>query len=346
MKRGKRTPGKVLAVALVCGFLFTLAAPPVPATPVQDKRAELERIKNEVQTLDGRLEAVVEQYNYTNIKADEIRRAISGNETRLSQLRDELDFRKDVLGSRLRELYKQGGSNMVEVLTECSTVDDLVSNVNMIQRVGSQDAASISNVLNTETELKSQAGQLASNKAELDSCLASLNAQKSQIESELARRKQMVAGVESDINSLIAQEEAARAPRSVPTSRRPVSYTPPPPPDANAPRVVQIAYQQLGKPYVYAGSGPNVFDCSGLVMYCYAQIGIRLPHSSYAQINFGRRVAYEDLMPGDLVFFHGNGHVGMYVGGGQYIHAPRTGDVVRVADLGRRRDFSGACRIL
>jgi cell wall-associated NlpC family hydrolase len=102
----------------------------------------------------------------------------------------------------------------------------------------------------------------------------------------------------------------------------------------------------MGKPYVYAGAGPDVFDCSGLVMYCYAQIGVYLPHSAYEQINYGRRVAYEDLQPGDLVFFRNFGHVGMYVGEGIFIQSPRTGDVVKLTQLSRRSDFCGACRVL
>jgi cell wall-associated NlpC family hydrolase len=81
-------------------------------------------------------------------------------------------------------------------------------------------------------------------------------------------------------------------------------------------------------------------------MYCYAQVGISLPHSSYMQARLGAPVSYANLAPGDLVFFHGNGHVGMYVGGGQYIHAPHTGAYVRVNNLGARRDFCGARRII
>ncbi len=173
--------------------------------------------------------------------------------------------------------------------------------------------------------------------------MSDVASQKASIESELARRKSLLAGVESEVNALIAQEQSRQTPTTrPPTGSRPVYPTPPPNP--NAPAVVRVAYAQLGKPYVYAGSGPNVFDCSGLVMYCYAQVGVYLPHSSYAQHNCGSPVSYADLQPGDLVFFHGYGHVGMYVGDGNYIHAPQTGDVVKISDLGRRKDFCGACR--
>lgn len=81
-------------------------------------------------------------------------------------------------------------------------------------------------------------------------------------------------------------------------------------------------------------------------MYCYEHIGIYLPHNSYEQMDYGRQVAYEELQPGDLVFFRNFGHAGIHVGDGIFIQAPRTGDVVKLTPLASRSDFSGACRIL
>jgi peptidoglycan DL-endopeptidase CwlO len=97
--------------------------------------------------------------------------------------------------------------------------------------------------------------------------------------------------------------------------------------------VVGIAMQYLGVPYVWGGSSPSGFDCSGFVMYVYAQVGVSLPHYTGAQWSYGVPVSRSDLEPGDLVFFDGLGHVGIYVGGGQFIHAPQTGDVVKISSL-------------
>ena len=107
--------------------------------------------------------------------------------------------------------------------------------------------------------------------------------------------------------------------------------------------------QYLGVPYVYGGASPSGFDCSGLVMYAFAQMGVSLPHSSYAQYSMGVAVSRDQLQPGDLVFFNGLGHVGIYVGGGQFIHAPHTGDVVKISSLSESwyaSTYVGARRII
>jgi len=112
---------------------------------------------------------------------------------------------------------------------------------------------------------------------------------------------------------------------------------------------VRTALAQLGKPYVYGAAGPDTFDCSGLTLFAYGAAGVSLPHYTGAQFNVGRHVAESDLQPGDLVFFESNlGHMGMYIGNGQIIHAPHSGDVVRVAPLAGyfQQNYAGAVRVV
>ena len=113
-------------------------------------------------------------------------------------------------------------------------------------------------------------------------------------------------------------------------------------------RVVAYAKRFVGVRYVWGGSTPRSgFDCSGFVRYVYAHFGVSLPHSSYAQFNDGRRVSRNSLRPGDLIFFDGLGHVGMYIGNGRFIHAPHTGTRVRVEKLAGwySSRFDGARRL-
>ncbi len=102
---------------------------------------------------------------------------------------------------------------------------------------------------------------------------------------------------------------------------------------AGHPEAATIALRYLGVPYLWGGESPKGFDCSGLVAYVYAQLGITLPHYAAAQYQLGVGVPRDQLQPGDLVFFDGLDHVGIYIGGGQFVHAPHTGDVVKITTL-------------
>jgi cell wall-associated NlpC family hydrolase len=115
--------------------------------------------------------------------------------------------------------------------------------------------------------------------------------------------------------------------------------------DAAASRAVELALRERGVPYVWGGDSPSGFDCSGLVRWVYGRLGVDLPHSSYEQFRYGRRVARAALRPGDLVFSNGLGHVGIYVGDGMFVHAPHTGARVRV-DSVAEYGFDGARRLL
>ena len=100
----------------------------------------------------------------------------------------------------------------------------------------------------------------------------------------------------------------------------------------------------VGVPYAWGGSSPAGFDCSGLVAYAFGRVGVALPHSSYALWDALPKVPRDRLRPGDLVFFNGLGHVGIYVGRGRYVHAPQTGETVEVETLASRDDFMGGVR--
>ncbi|MEU5863841.1 C40 family peptidase [Nonomuraea sp. NPDC047529] len=112
-------------------------------------------------------------------------------------------------------------------------------------------------------------------------------------------------------------------------------------------KAVAVAKHQIGDPYRYGATGPGAFDCSGLVQYAWKKAGVRLPRvtsSQFARIR--HKVSWRKLKPGDLMFFNGLGHVGMYVGHGKMIHSPRTGERVRIDKLGgwRKSSFVGAVR--
>jgi cell wall-associated NlpC family hydrolase len=112
------------------------------------------------------------------------------------------------------------------------------------------------------------------------------------------------------------------------------------------PEAATIALRYLGVPYAWGGASPDGFDCSGLVLYVYAQIGVSLPHFAAAQYGAGTPVSRDQLQPGDLVFFDALNHVGIYIGSGQFVHAPHTGDVVKISSLAEYgASYVGARRV-
>ena len=157
-------------------------------------------------------------------------------------------------------------------------------------------------------------------------------------QAELARQQAAVRALSPTSSETAPDPSTASDPSSQ-------SGTTPPPPAVPAPPVVPapgptpysaaatIAARYLGVPYVWGGESPAGFDCSGLVGYVYAQLGVSLPHYTVSQWNATEPISISDLEPGDLVFFNGLGHVGIYIGSGQFIHAPHTGTVVQVATL-------------
>ena len=192
--------------------------------------------------------------------------------------------------------------------------------------------------------------------------VAARAAERNQIEGRLASERRLYSSVRAQIQRMISAQQAqqaaaVRAARVAQTqvASPKVSFGAGPTSTSVAgarySSVVGIAEQYLGVPYVFGGESPSGFDCSGLVAYVYAQVGVSLPHYTVAQYNYSNSVSVSrsQLEPGDLVFFAGLGHVGIYVGGGQFIHAPHTGSVVRIDSLSGgwyASEYDGAKRIL
>jgi peptidoglycan DL-endopeptidase CwlO len=160
--------------------------------------------------------------------------------------------------------------------------------------------------------------------------IAQIRAAEQRRQAELARQARARAAAPQPLIPELASggSSAAEAPSAV---EAPAALPAPAPSRYGG--VVGIAMQYLGTPYVYGGSSPSGFDCSGFVMYVYAQIGVSLPHNAAAQYGFGTPVDRSQLQPGDLVFFNGLGHNGIYIGGGSFIHSPHTGDVVKISSI-------------
>ncbi len=349
-----------------------LAVGAASAQTVSSKREQAEQIMAEVQQLDMNLASTIEAWNYANIELDSIDADLEKNARHLVAAKRSLVVAQRRIAKRLRDLYVNGaGDSTLEVLLGARSLDDIVSRLDAIERVSGQDARVLNEVKQFKREVETSRARLQDARADQARIVAEQAAQKDAIQSRLAEREQMLASVRVEIEQLkaeerrraaelaaqararlAAQQAAAEAATTYADPYSEPAFTDIPtgaaaPDGTRASQVVSIALQYLGIPYVWGGSSPSQgFDCSGLVSYVYAQIGIYLPHHAASMYNHGVPVSYSELAPGDLVFFNGLGHMGMYIGGGQFVHAPHTGDVVRVATLAGYGSFVGARRVL
>ena len=374
--RGSSTTGwaPILFVLVASAAALLLAVSAASAQTITSKKEQAQAILAEVEQLDMNLASTIEAWNYANIELDSIDSDLEKNGRHLVAAKKSLVVAQRRIETRLRDLYVNGsGDSTLEVLLGASSLDDIVSRLNAIERVSHQDARVLREVKRFKKEVEASRERLQKARADQARIVAEQAAQKAEIESRLADRNQMLASVKDEIAQLQAEERqrqaalAAQARARLQAQQAAASaaaqpgYTDPysepaftdvptgaPLPDGSrASQVVAIAMQYLGIPYVWGGASPSQgFDCSGLVSYVYGQIGIYIPHHAASAYGYGVPVSYSELQPGDMVFFNGLGHMGMYIGGGQFIHAPHTGDVVKISTLAGYGSFVGARRVL
>jgi peptidoglycan DL-endopeptidase CwlO len=331
----KRQAALVALCTLLAASLFTAAARP---SPVTTKEAEAEQVLSQIQSIDASLEKAVEAYNAANIKLDEIKAEQELNEHRLQIAKSNFQQAQTFLQQRLVSLYTSQDQSALEILLGASSLDDLLDRVDTVNRMSEQDTRIAGEVRAFRTEIKEREAELERARTEQEQVVADRAAQRASIESQLAERRQLLSSIRSEIERL-ERQEAAEQQRLEEAARDRLGSAPPPPSSGGNPGgghsgVVGIAMQYLGIPYQWGGASPSTgFDCSGFTMYVYAQVGISLPHNAAMQYSMGSPVGREFLQPGDLVFFNGLGHVGIYIGGNQMIHSPHTGDVVKISAL-------------
>jgi cell wall-associated NlpC family hydrolase len=345
----RSTRRKAPALVIAFAALFAVTAVPATGDTVASKRAEAQSVLNQIQQLDSSLGRAVEAYDLANVKLAHIKQDLSRNTASLHVAKRSLGNARRELSSRLVDLYtSQNQDSTLIVLLGSSSLDDMLNNMDAVDRVSQQDSVVLKQVIALRREVQQRQRELKHAHAEQVQVVAERASAKASIQSQLGQRRALLSSIHSEITKLQAEEaarqaelkrqaEAALQTSSSNSISQTVSVSAPPvgaPPPAHYGGVVGYAMSMLGKPYVWGGSSPSTgFDCSGLVMWAYAQIGVSLPHSSYAQYGYGSPVSLSQLQPGDLVFFDGLGHVGIYVGGGNFIHAPHTGDVVKISSI-------------
>ncbi len=372
-KRAGHIIAWLLAISLMPGaFLHASPALATPTTPaIQAKQAEAAAAEAKLEEMNADLEERIEEYNAITEELEQTRAEIDCAEADLEVAAADLEAAQTQLGERMASIYRNGGVGVLDVILSADTFEDLIVRVELAIRVNQADAQVVESVKSAKARVEATKSALQQRETEQVALQAEAEARAGEIEAEIAKQEAYVNALDGEVRELIAQEaerqrilaaerarQAAAAAAARASSSGGRAATDPGALGAGHPEVVAIALKYLGVPYRYGGASPSGFDCSGLCMYVYRQIGISLPRTSRSQYGVGQHISparLDLLKPGDLVFFGRNGdpsrvhHVGMYVGDGNYVHAPQTGDVVKVSSLtariSSRGDYVGASRL-
>lgn len=373
--KSRSAVARLVAATLSLALALSAAAPASAALTnkaIEAKRQQAAAAQDKLDQLSTDLEMRGEELGQIEDAVAKTREEISSAEADLASATADVEHSQNQLDGRAASIYRNGTVNILDVFVGATSFQDFITRIDLMRRIGLSDASLVASVKDARDRVQTAKSALEAREAEQLALREQARLKAEQVQEALDAQKQFLATINADLKKLIEAERvrqaklaaaraaalaAARKAASARAAHGKVLPFDESKLGAGHPEVVAIAKQYLGVPYVWGGTSPSGFDCSGLVQYSYAKLGVALPRTSREQFHAGAYIPpnrLDLLLPGDLVFFGVNAdpdqihHVGIFAGGDSFIEAPFTGDVVRISSLtGRidsRGDYVGAAR--
>lgn len=334
-----RITGVVLVVLVSLSFTTVTFA-----SPIDDKKKKAAELSNQIESNGDKITALSESYNQTQLKLANLKNDVASAQVEIEAAEAENKAINDRVQKRAVALYTSSSDdNEKQSAPLSSKRKDSYANL-----INGSDSLAVTQLEISKENLADKKAQLQKQLDSIDAQEKALAAQKKQLETANASQQALLNQTKGELSALIAQQETAKAKAAQAAAQKKTTTKTStgsnaslpanlPAPSPKAAIAIEFARQQIGKPYVYAAVGPNSYDCSGLTMAAYKAAGISMPHYSGSQYSMFPKVPIDQLEPGDLVFrgAGGSDHVGLYIGNGLMIHAPHTGDVVKIAAVGK-----------
>ena len=358
-------PAILLVVAsLMVAMMLPGGSPSASASEVTDKQAQAQQIADKLDGLNATLMSLANQSEVARQHLAEANQAVDAARARVDAANADIDTAKQQLASYAVNAYVAGNDGPSLDVSLTGQPNDLPVKTGYMQTLAGNRADVVDQLAAVKRKAADEGAHL--NK-EVDAAQTEsdrLDAAQRQADAAVAQQTQLKSQVDTELAGLVAAEQARRAQQQAAAAAQTAATqtaahtttpntrpgTAPPPttadptgpvvvPNGRGAQAVAAAMSKLGAPYVWAAAGPDTFDCSGLTMWAWAHAGVSLPHYTGSQLAATHPVPVSDLQPGDLVFVWGPGengdpgHVGLYIGGGQMVHAPHTGAFVEVDSI-------------
>jgi cell wall-associated NlpC family hydrolase len=333
---------------VVLGLLLTLlAAAPAQASSIAAQRREARAVQARLDQSRNALEPIIQSYDLARLR-------LSDSETRLTLATAEMrDARKNLVAARrdlahaLRAQYEQPQPDAAAVLLGAGSISEALDEMAFYNRTRGFFGRTVKAIGTWKIAITTQHRVVLEQTRRRRLAFAQLRQSKAMIDRTIARNRRILRGLTRSIRKALAEQRrrqrladaiaADRARRAL--AQYGVHFSLSTLDGLNGGgsavgmRAAEVALSYLGTPYVWGAESPGAFDCSGLMQWAYSRVGVHIPRVTSQQIQAGTYVPRDRLAPGDLIFFDGGHHVGMYIGKGAFVQAPHTGDVVKVSTI-------------
>jgi peptidoglycan DL-endopeptidase CwlO len=309
------------------------------------RQALLDAFLAQLDILDRELAIASEQYNEAVDRLRSTKERVTVAHDDLANAEYAYELQNELLGMRATDIYKLGSFAAIEMVLEAKSLGDFLTRLKFLNTLGMADAEVAKSLLAQKELVEETADRLENAELEAEAIEFELRARQIEIMLRIQERQQMLAEAQGDLLALLDSEAARRQREENELLRQILSGASEAGIVIQTGSPVETALAYHGIPYLWGGESPAGFDCSGLVLYVFRQHGVNLPHYSGSQFLLGQKIVPAALQPGDVVFFGSPiYHVGIYMGADYFIHAPRTGDFVKISRLSARKDYAGARR--
>ena len=325
---------------MVASMTFGLVAPRASADQLSDLKAKAAAIASRIDALGRQEDALSEQYDAAQLRIQSLQTQVNLAQQQLATAEASANQARQALKADVVAAYVHGGNNPMSGAGGMSSANETLLRAEYVNSLAANQSDAIDKFRLAALQEQAAKTQLQQQQASVQSQLDALSKDRSAVEQTAAQLTALNSQVTGQIATLVAQIEAAAAAKAraealarQQAAARLASFSSGslPPLGHGAAGAVQAAESRVGDWYQWGAAGPNTFDCSGLVMWAYAQVGISLPHNSGAQYDDTTHIPISDVQPGDLVYPSDPGeHVAMYIGNGEIIEAPHTGAQVHI----------------